>query len=385
MENFGASNMNGNGGNHHHHNNNFELLDFIADANFDQFVDLIRGRNDDDDQAAGGGFDDCDDLIHSLLVDNAPHHDFPASAMPLQPPLDGGGHYYADEVAFSDLGAGFVDFAPPLAPYNTITGQLPPAPCFDVYGNMNDVDYDDNDHYGNNNVVDCGEEVSSGTTTTTTTTTTAAGGEQKRRKGDRSKTLISERRRRGSMKEKLYALRSLVPNITKMDKASIIGDAVSYMQDLQLRSKKLQSEVAGLEASLAAAGSTKTAQFGSRPNQNIPRKPISNGSRSMITTKRILMQMDVYQVEERGYYVRLVCNKGEKVAISLYKALESLASFVDIQTTNLATSASDKFILTFTLVDREINIQQGHQIDLPNLKNWVTNALLNQGFELLTL
>ncbi|CAI0452796.1 unnamed protein product [Linum tenue] len=374
MENFGvSSNMNGNGGNHHHHhNNNFELLDFITDANFDQFVDLIRGRNDDD-QAAGGGFDDCDDLIHSLLVDNPPHHDFPASTMLQPPPLDGGGHYYADEAAFVDLGAGFEDFAPPpLAPYD-IMGTA----CFDV--DINDVDYDDNDDYGNN-AVDCGEEVSSGTTTTT-----AAGGEQKRRKGDRSKTLISERRRRGSMKEKLYALRSLVPNITKMDKASIIGDAVSYMQDLQLRSKKLQAEVAGLEASLAAAGSPKAAQFGSRPNQNIPRKPIGNGSRAMITAKKILMQMDVYQVEERGYYVRLVCNKGDKVAISLYKALESLASFVDIQTTNLATSASDKFILTFTLVDREMIIQQGQQIDLPNLKMWVTNALLNQGFEFLTL
>lgn len=58
--------------------------------------------------------------------------------------------------------------------------------------------------------------------------------------------------------------------------------------------------------------------------------------------------MDMFQVEERGFYVKLVaCNNGGGVAISLYKALESLTSF-NVQSTNLAT-VSDRFILTFTL------------------------------------
>jgi len=35
-------------------------------------------------------------------------------------------------------------------------------------------------------------------------------------KRDRSKTIVSERRRRSRMKEKLFELRSLVPNITKV-------------------------------------------------------------------------------------------------------------------------------------------------------------------------
>lgn len=68
-----------------------------------------------------------------------------------------------------------------------------------------------------------------------------------RKRRDRSKTIVSERKRRVRMKEKLYELRALVPNITKMDKASIIADAVVYVKDLQAHARKLKEEVAALE------------------------------------------------------------------------------------------------------------------------------------------
>lgn len=36
----------------------------------------------------------------------------------------------------------------------------------------------------------------------------------------------------------------------QMDKASIVGDAVLYVQQLQMKAKKLKSEIAGLESSM---------------------------------------------------------------------------------------------------------------------------------------
>lgn len=59
------------------------------------------------------------------------------------------------------------------------------------------------------------------------------------------------------------------------------------------------------------------------------------------------LQIDVFQVEEKGFYVRVVCNKGQGVAASLYKALDSFSSFI-VQSSNLAT-ADKNFVLTFTL------------------------------------
>ncbi|CAN1171780.1 Transcription factor FER-LIKE IRON DEFICIENCY-INDUCED TRANSCRIPTION FACTOR [Linum perenne] len=305
MDNFNA--------NQSFNHTNLELLDFIDDANFDQFIGLIRGGNED---GCGGGFDGIDAFAHDYGV---------AGGGGVMPPVTG--DYFS-----AGVGEGFVGFEN-FAP---ATEDLAAA-CFGAAARGGDGGggEEGGDYYDDYWNVD-GGEVSSGTTTTTGMTEVAAG-EPKRRKADRSKTLVSERRRRGSMKEKLYALRSLVPNITKMDKASIIGDAVSYVQDLQVRSKKLQSEIAGLEASLAN-DPQQNSHFGG-PNGSNPRKP---------STKKILMQMDVYQVDEKGYFVRLVCNKGENAAVLLYRALESLTSFI-IQSTNLTSSASDKFILTFNL------------------------------------
>lgn len=57
--------------------------------------------------------------------------------------------------------------------------------------------------------------------------------------------------------------------------------------------------------------------------------------------------MDVFQVEEREFYVKLVCNKGDGVARSLYRTLESLTSF-KVQSSNMA-SVSGKFVLAFNL------------------------------------
>ncbi|KAF5931038.1 hypothetical protein HYC85_031911 [Camellia sinensis] len=216
-----------------------------------------------------------------------------------------------------------------------------------------DVGEEENDN-------DIGEEYSSATTTTTTRLT-------KRKGGDRSRTLVSERKRRGRMKEKLYALRALVPNITKMDKASIVGDAVEYLQELQMQARKLRAEIAGLESSLTE---------GDRHRKGIVenRKNIQFISPNHTICKHI-MQMDMVQVEERGFYVRVECNRGQGVASSLYKAIESLTRF-NVQSSNLAT-LSERFILTFTIKVRECE----PNMNLPNLKLWMTRVLLNQGFE----
>nr|DAD48812.1 TPA_asm: hypothetical protein HUJ06_018749 [Nelumbo nucifera] len=296
--------------------------DFIDDGNFEQFISLIKGENAD--------------------------------------PITGFNSNYDAELLFDD---GFVDSRQfdhttlgDMFAFNSISNSDPNSIFLPLPPFSGDVERSDGD----------GDDDSTAATTTTKPKKTKG-------VGDRSRSLISERRRRSRMKEKLYALRSLVPNITKMDKASIVGDAVLYVQELQTQANKLRAEIAELESSfkgeeryqsLVVDSPKKTKQaFAQKKHHPVCRQ---------------ILKMDIFQVEERGFYVRVECNKGEGVTVALYKALESLTGF-HLQSSNCATVSDQRFVLTFTI--NQVRESGEEMMNLSTLKLWVAGAFLNQGFE----
>ncbi|XP_020576472.1 transcription factor MYC4-like [Phalaenopsis equestris] len=53
----------------------------------------------------------------------------------------------------------------------------------------------------------------------------------------------AERQRREKLNHRFYALRSVVPNVSRMDKASLLADAVSYIKELRAKVEELEAEV----------------------------------------------------------------------------------------------------------------------------------------------
>eukprot|EP01018_Ginkgo_biloba_P033509 Gb_05276 [translate_table: standard] len=57
------------------------------------------------------------------------------------------------------------------------------------------------------------------------------------------RNLHSERKRRQKLNETLYKLRAAVPKISKMNKQSIVSDAISYVLELQKEEKEIESDI----------------------------------------------------------------------------------------------------------------------------------------------
>lgn len=79
--------------------------------------------------------------------------------------------------------------------------------------------------------------------------------------------VLAERRRREKLNERFVILRSMVPFITKMDKASILADTIEYLKQLKKRIQDLESRVRQLEAEKGRGGGREKRKMRAAPPQ----------------------------------------------------------------------------------------------------------------------
>ncbi|CAN6275407.1 unnamed protein product [Urochloa humidicola] len=147
-----------------------------------------------------------------------------------------------------------------------------------------------------------------------------------------NKNIVMERDRRRKLNEKLYALRSVVPNITKMDKASIIKDAIEYIEKLQAEERQVLQEVRALESGGSAGGEEYEYKYDEGVLLQAERAKRTRRARSVPAMAAgapppppvEVLELRVSEVGERVLVVSVTCGKGRDAMARVCRAVEEL-------------------------------------------------------------
>ncbi|KAE9604716.1 hypothetical protein Lal_00010924 [Lupinus albus] len=186
-----------------------------------------------------------------------------------------------------------------------------------------------------------------------------------------SKNIVSERNRRKKLNERLFALRSVVPNISKMDKASIIKDAIEYIQHLHEEEKNIKAEIMELESEVLIMNPNYDFQ------QDLPlllsskKKKIEQQLYDSVTPTNYpiqILELRVTYMGEKSIVVNMRCNKRRDTMVKLCEVFESLK--LKVITANV-TSFSDTLFKTIFIEAEE------EEKDLLQIKIQTAIAALN--------
>lgn len=133
----------------------------------------------------------------------------------------------------------------------------------------------------------------------------------------------AERQRREKLNQRFYALRAVVPNVSKMDKASLLGDAISYINELKSKLQTTESDREDLQKQL---DSTKK-EFSNRDSRYTGSGPPSGDQDHKKSNHHGSKLIDVdIDVKIIGWdaMIRIQCSKKNHPAARLMAALKEL-------------------------------------------------------------
>ncbi|RDX78218.1 Transcription factor ICE1, partial [Mucuna pruriens] len=146
------------------------------------------------------------------------------------------------------------------------------------------------------------------------------------KKGIPAKNLIVERRRRKKLNDRLYMLRSIVPNISEMDKASILGDAIEYLKELVQKISDLHNE---LESSTPTDTSLLTLESSflhplTPTLSTLPALTQELCLNSLPSPNDQPARVEVGFREGRGVKIHMFCDRKPGLLLSTMRALDNL-------------------------------------------------------------
>ncbi|CAJ2635216.1 unnamed protein product [Trifolium pratense] len=167
--------------------------------------------------------------------------------------------------------------------------------------------------------------------------------------------IIAERLRREKISQQFIALSALIPNLKKMDKASVLGDAIKYVKELKEQVKVLEEQT--------KKKSVESVMVVKKLSQLYVDEDVSDTSSNSCdensdeTSKTYLSSLPEVEARLSGknVLIRILCEKDKGVMVNVYREIEKLHLSV-IDASSFSFGSSVLAITIITQMEEELNM-----------------------------
>ncbi|MCE3217163.1 hypothetical protein HAX54_010700 [Datura stramonium] len=155
--------------------------------------------------------------------------------------------------------------------------------------------------------------------------------------------IIAERKRREKLSQRFIALSALIPGLKKMDKASVLGDAIKYLKQLQERVKTLEEQTKKKSVVESVVFVKKYELYGDNGENSSSDENYSSGTQ--LPVDEPLPEIEA-RISGKDVLIRIHCEKRKGIVDKTVAEIEKLhLSVINTCALSFGTSALDITII----------------------------------------